>query len=167
MLNRTESAQLGNLLRRIAEPLVGELDDLLWRWLVYTFVAAVLGLVVRLVWITLSAGTSFRTRRQAGVFLLGMGVTLIPIGIWIGSAFGPSANGFFLGQLDVRYLFLGAPLTLAFVILRYRTFRSMHPLFRAVVALASSALLAVLRPSRFCRSAKGATVAGLLRTSTR
>lgn len=123
-------------------PLVGELDDLLWRWLVYTFVAAVLGLVVRLVWITLSAGTSFRTRRQAGVFLLGMGVTLIPIGIWIGSAFGPSANGFFLGQLDVRYLFLGAPLTLAFVILRYRTFRSMHPLFRAVVALASSALLA-------------------------
>ncbi len=123
-------------------PMVGEFDDLLWRWLVYTFVAAVLGLVARLSWITLSAATSFRTRRQAGVFLLGMAVTLIPIGIWIGSAFGPSANGFFLGQLDVRYLFLGAPLALAFVILRYRTFRSMHPLFRAVVALASSALLA-------------------------
>lgn len=123
-------------------PQVGELDEVMWRWLVYTFVAAVAVLVGRLVWITFSMRTSFRNRRQAGVFLLGMVITMIPIGIWISSAFGPSASGFFLGQLDVRYLFLGAPLMLAFVILRYRTFRSMHPLFRAVAALASSALLA-------------------------
>ncbi len=123
-------------------PTIGLWDDALWQWLVYTFLAAVGWLVFRLAVIAIYRRTNYRTRRQAFIFLIGMLVALVPIGIWYGSAFGPSEAGFFIGQLDVRYLFLGAPLALAYVILRYRAFRSTHPLLRFVVAMASSALLA-------------------------
>ncbi len=121
---------------------IGQADETLWRWLVYTFLGAVALLLARLVVVTVHRRSSFRVRRQAAFFLVGMGVALIPIGIWFGSAFGPSETGFFIGQLDVRYLFLAAPLALAFVILRYRAFRSTDPLLKFVVAIASSALLA-------------------------
>lgn len=123
-------------------PTIGQWDNALWQWLVYTFLAAVVWLVFRLAVIAVYKRTNYRTRRQAFIFLIGMLVALVPIGIWYGSAFGPSEAGFFIGQLDVRYLFLGAPLALAYVILRYRAFRSTHPLLKFVVALASSALLA-------------------------
>ncbi len=123
-------------------PTIGQWDAAIWQWLVYTFLAAVGWLVFRLAVIAAHRRTNYRTRRQAFIFLIGMLVALVPIGIWYGSAFGPSEAGFFIGQLDVRYLFLGAPLALAYVILRYRAFRSTHPLLKFVVAIASSALLA-------------------------
>ncbi len=122
--------------------LIGQWDDILWRWLVFTFMSAVLLLIVRLLIIAVWPATYFRIRRQALVFMAGMLVAMIPIGIWLGSAFGPSTTGFFIRQLDVRYLFLAGPLALASAILRYRAFRSTHPLLKLVVALASSALLA-------------------------
>jgi len=123
-------------------PAIGLNDDILWRWLTYSFLGAVGLVVARLVILTVDPRTSYRARRQSAIFLLGMLVTLVPIVTWAISAYGPSENGFFFGGLDLRYLFLGAPLALAYVVVRYRTFRSSHPLLRLVVDIASSALLA-------------------------
>ncbi len=49
-----------------------------------------------------------------------------------------------LGGLDLRYLYLGIPLTMSLAIVRYQTFKSELPLLLALAALVGSAILASL-----------------------
>jgi len=53
-----------------------------------------------------------------------------------------ASASYFTYGLDLRYLVLAVPLSFAFVILRYQTFRSPHPSLVGVFLLASSALFA-------------------------
>ncbi|MBM4460804.1 MAG: hypothetical protein FJ011_24105 [Chloroflexi bacterium] len=53
-----------------------------------------------------------------------------------------SGSNFCCGGLDLRYLYLAVPLAFAFVILRYQTFRGVHPAFLGVLVASGSALLA-------------------------
>ncbi len=124
-------------------PWIGALDEWVWRWSVLTWLGALLIYLLRLLWLWLRGGPA-RTRRQAAVMLGGMGCASVPIVTWLAGAFGPSQSNFFLSQLDLRYLYLAVPLSIAFVILRYKTFRSTDPVFVIVLIVSSSALLASL-----------------------
>lgn len=88
--------------------------------------------------------TSRRIRRQLSLILIGLMFTWVIAAISIVGALEGETHYFWNG-LDLRYLFLALPLSLAYVIVRYQTFRSAPPpLFVAVLVLFSSAFFASL-----------------------
>lgn len=87
-----------------------------------------------------------RERRFLTIILLGVLVAtpmLVVAGLnWI--RIGDIQPSYYLNGLDVRYLTLGAPLALAYVLARYRAVRSPSWLFVFVILLCSSALVAAV-----------------------
>lgn len=79
-------------------------------------------------------------RRGLFVVTVGMALASFPIVLFILDMAGVE-TAIILAGLDLRYLLLAIPASYAFVILRYRTFRTAHPLFLVVVILGLGALL--------------------------
>lgn len=87
---------------------------------------------------------SRRTRRQARLMLGGLLCALPYVVIIILRALFANTPSYFWSGLDLRFLVLAVPLTFAYVILRYQTSQSTHPLLIDVFILAVSVLLASL-----------------------
>jgi signal transduction histidine kinase len=85
---------------------------------------------------------SRRLQRQLALLLLSLIAAFPYVLITVVRALVEQSQSYFLGGLDLRYLILGAPIAFAFLILRYQTFQSAHPLLFWVLSLALSALLA-------------------------
>jgi signal transduction histidine kinase len=115
----------------------------------YRIVGSLIGLSVslyigRLLYLVFWPGraASRRIRRQAAFLLSGLILLLPYILVVVLRTSGHNSPAFFWNGLDVRYLVLAVPLTFAFVILRYQTSQSTHPLLVIVFILSGSALLA-------------------------
>jgi len=85
---------------------------------------------------------SRRQRRQVVFLFWGVLFALPYILVVVLRVTSQSSASYFTYGLDLRYLVLAVPLSFAFVILRYQTFRSPHPSLVGVFLLASSALFA-------------------------
>ncbi len=124
-------------------PAVAALDGLAFGLSMSGLLAVALVFFVgRLVW-------SWATERERAVVrglaivTIGLGLASLPIVLFLLDMAGlPTA--IILKGLDLRYLLLAIPASYAFVILRYRTFRTAHPMYLVVVILGMSALLASL-----------------------
>jgi len=88
--------------------------------------------------------SSRRIRREAGWLLFGLAFSLPYVLVLLLRAFAGSTPTFFLNGLDAHYLLLAVPIAFAFVILRYQTSQSTHPLLIVVFILATSAFVASL-----------------------
>jgi signal transduction histidine kinase len=88
--------------------------------------------------------SSRRIRRQARLMLGGLLCALPYVVIIILRALFANTPSYFWSGLDLRFLVLAVPLTFAYVILRYQTSQSTHPLLIDVFILAVSVLLASL-----------------------
>ncbi len=124
-------------------PLVAALDGLAFTLSLSVLLSLSLVFFVgRLVW-------SWVTERDRairhGLFVVtvGLGLASFPIVLFILDMAG-AQTAIILAGLDLRYLLLAIPASYAFVILRYRTFRTAHPLFLVVVILGLGALLSSL-----------------------
>lgn len=82
-------------------------------------------------------------RRGLFIVTVGMALASPPIVLFLLDMAGGQAT-IILASLDLRYLLLAIPASYAFVILRYRTFRTADPAFLVVVILGLGALLASL-----------------------
>jgi len=104
----------------------------------------VLFVVLRMGWLVLQRHTEPAVTRQAGIFAVGLLIALPEIAILLEMAIwgGDSIMRYYVGGLDLRYLLIAVPMTAVYVILRYKAFRSSHPVFLVVLVIASSALLA-------------------------
>lgn len=121
---------------------IGRLDHLCYTWCVWVWTAALLSFALRLAWNWLRPGNDRRVRRQVSVVLAGLIFSAVPISLWIGAAFGPGSSSLYLGYFDLRYFVLGTPLALAYVMLRYRAFRTFSRGFIAAYLITGSALIA-------------------------
>jgi signal transduction histidine kinase len=111
------------------------------------FAGMVVLVLARLIWLLWAwfiwrRSTSRRQRRQVMFMLVGLVLALPFVALTVGRTAIADAQTYFWNGLDVRYLLLAFPMTHAYVILRYQTFRSAHPLLVAMLILLSSALLA-------------------------
>ncbi len=98
----------------------------------------------RLVWIMTRPALSRRIRHQAAMLLWGL-LLALPYGlIVVFRVLGRINQSYFWNGLDLRYMALAVPLSFAFVILRYQTFRSQHPSLIGVFLLMASTLIASL-----------------------
>jgi signal transduction histidine kinase len=84
--------------------------------------------------------------RPASHFAAGLLAATPAVFIYIDLALrgGDARPEYYAAGLDLRYLLIAIPLSIAFTILRYRAFRSTHPLLVLVFVIATSALLASL-----------------------
>ena len=114
------------------------------RVIIGSYALSVAVYIARLTFLITHRGTSRRTRRQAGLMLWGMGLVLPYVFVILTRNFGGVESPFFWNDIDSRYLVLAVPLTFTFVILRYQTSQSTHPLLIVVFILATSAFLANL-----------------------
>lgn len=85
---------------------------------------------------------SRRQRRQVIFLFWGVLMAIPYILVVVFRVTSQASASYFTNGLDLRYLVLAVPLSFAFVILRYQTFRSPHPSLVGVFLLASSALFA-------------------------
>jgi signal transduction histidine kinase len=97
----------------------------------------------RMAWLFTRPGSP-RLRRQLALLLISVLAAIPYLLVIVVRALVEQSQGYFLGGLDLRYLALAVPLAFAYLILRYQTFQSTHPLLFGVLALALSALLASL-----------------------
>ena len=100
--------------------------------------------VARLIWLVSRRDISRRLRRQVALLLCGLACALPLVLIIVSRALAQSSESYFWYGFDLRYIVLGVPLGFAFVILRYQTFQSAHPVLFGVLMLAGSALAASL-----------------------
>lgn len=123
-------------------PLVGWLDEFPYRiGLAGGIVCAVIALL-RVFYTLRLPATSVRVRRRVTGVLLGVAIAAPMMVMNYRAGLFLSGSNFCCGGLDLRYLYLAVPLAIAFVILRYQTFRSIHPAFLGVLIVSASALLA-------------------------
>jgi len=123
-------------------PLVGRLDGFSYHGYLYFLGLGMFLLLVRLAWTALRPGSPRRWRRQSIVVVLGLLAALPAVAMtWLAQLAG-GEHSLYWRSLDLRYLYLAIPLAFAFTILRYQTFRNVHPVFLAVLVLFTSSLLA-------------------------
>lgn len=106
------------------------------------FGLGVAGYVARLVWVVSRRDISRRLRRQVVLLLGGLACALPFVLIIISRSLRQTSESYFWNGFDLRYIVLGVPLAFAFVVLRYQTFQSTHPVLFGVLMLAGSALAA-------------------------
>lgn len=124
-------------------PLVGQLDSVAYTATVQIATGALLFTTVRQLWILLRHFSSLRVRRQMSILLLG---TLLAAPALIASyhgSYGLNDQMHWYG-LDLRYLQVAVPLSMAFIILRYKAFHGLSPLFMGIIVLTTSAVFASL-----------------------
>ena len=122
-------------------PLAANLEIWLFRVHIVLTFGDGLFVVLRVGWLFLRHRGSSRIRRQTATILAGFLIASPILVLQFWSATG-QGGFFFLQGLDLRYLYVSIPLAFAFVILRYQTFHSVHPLFVTVFILTGSALIA-------------------------
>lgn len=98
--------------------------------------------VARLLWLVSRRDISRRLRRQVALLLCGLACSLPFVLIIVSRALRQTSESYFWNGFDLRYIILGVPLVFAFVLLRYQTFQSTHPVLFGVLMLAVSALVA-------------------------
>jgi len=123
-------------------PLAGWLDLIGWRGAMAGIGGGLLFYTARVGWLLIQRQSSPRLRRQLTLLALGVGSASPILIVYVVTAFQPVRLNYFWQGLDLRYLMLSVPLTFAFAILRYKTFRGTHPLLLIVFVLASSGFLA-------------------------
>jgi signal transduction histidine kinase len=94
----------------------------------------------RLLWLASRPDLSRRLRRQVAVLVAGLVLCSPYMLIKLLRSLG--IHGHFWNGLDLRCMLLPLPISMAFLILRYQTFRGAHPAIGAVLVLGSSAFLA-------------------------
>lgn len=123
------------------------LDNFSYRVPYYLLVLGAITLLARLASAALSTAKSPGARRQRRIAFLALISILVafPVG-WVATkhALTVGPNRYFWYGLDLRYAALAVPIALAFIILRYKTFRNGHPLFLTVAVLAISAVVSSL-----------------------
>lgn len=99
--------------------------------------------IARMCWVSWRYRTQPSVTRPAGLFAAGLTTAAPAIAVYIELALrgGDARPNYYIAGLDLRYLLIAIPLSIAYVILRYRAFRSNHPLLATVFVIASSALL--------------------------
>ncbi|MEW5871955.1 MAG: ATP-binding protein [Chloroflexota bacterium] len=97
---------------------------------------------LRLVVLLSRPSTSRRQRHQVAFLMLGLALATPYVIIVVARVLSHANLSYFWLSLDLRYPVLAVPLSFAFVILRYQTFRSPHPSLVGVFILVSSAILA-------------------------
>lgn len=107
-----------------------------------SFGLGVLAYFARLVYLLTRPSISRRLRRQTAILVLGVMLALPHVIIIVLRDLAGINQGYFVLDLDLRYLTLAVPVSFAFVILRYQTLQRIHPTVAAVFILATSALLA-------------------------
>lgn len=122
--------------------LVGVLDRVSFKGYIYLLGAGVLLLLLRLGWTILRPGVPRRLQHEAIIVILGLLVTFPAMLVTGLKLLSGRSLALYWHSLDLRYLYLAIPLTLAFVILRYNAFRSMPRLFLFVMILTSASFLA-------------------------
>ena len=100
--------------------------------------------LARLLWLVWRPTRSRRVGRQVNILLLGATLAVPYVLVVTIRALLYTAPSYYWNGLDVRYLVLAAPLTLAFVILRYQSFQRTPLPITAVLILASSAFISSL-----------------------
>ncbi len=121
-------------------PLVAALDGLAFTLALPVMLSiAVVSFAVRLVWSWI-VERDRAVRRGLFIATVGLAISSPPIVLFLADMAGLRAS-LILSGLDLRYLVLAIPASYAFVILRYRTFRTAHPVFLGVVIFGLSALL--------------------------
>jgi signal transduction histidine kinase len=95
----------------------------------------------RLLWLATRRNRSRRLRRQVAVLLVGLSLCLPYVAIQLLRSLGTYGTHFWTG-LDLRCMQLPLPICMAFLILRYQTFRKARPAIGGVLILGTSALLA-------------------------
>ncbi|MBL8045011.1 MAG: GAF domain-containing protein [Anaerolineales bacterium] len=105
---------------------------------------AVLYAIARLMHLYFRPASTPRLKRQLGFLLASLLFALPFVAVIVARTLTAGSQSFFWLQLDLRYLALAVPLAFAFVILRFQTFHSAHPVLLVVAIVASSALVASL-----------------------
>ncbi len=122
------------------------LRDVLYRIVVIDiFGGALAFLVILLVGLSVRShargAITSRTRQQRAMLALGFLIALPALARHLFVLLTDAGSFYVLGGLDMRYLYLGIPLTLSLAIVRYQTFKSELPLLLAISALVGSAIL--------------------------
>lgn len=121
-------------------PLVAALDGLAFTLSLPVMLSiAVVTFAARLIWSWI-VERDRAVRRGLLIATVGLAIASPPIVLFLADMAGLRAS-LILSGLDLRYLVLAIPASYAFVILRYRTFRTAHPVFLGVVIFGLSALL--------------------------
>lgn len=99
--------------------------------------------VARMCWVSWRFRRLPSVTRPAGLFAAGLVSAAPAITVYVDLALrgGDAHPNYYIARLDLRYLLIAIPLSIAYGILRYRAFRSHHPLLATVFVIASSALL--------------------------
>ena len=100
--------------------------------------------IARLSYLVWQPARSRRARRQARLMLGGLLCAVPYVLVVLLRALFANTSSYFWSGLDLRFLVLAVPLTFAYVILRYQTSQSSHPLLIDVFILTVSVLLASL-----------------------
>jgi len=124
-------------------PFADALADFGFQFVLGAFGAGVVFFALRLVWLLARPG-SRRLRRQLALLLASLIAALPFVLTILTRALLSESLGYFWGGLDLRYLALAVPLAFAFIVLRYQTFHSTHPLLVWVLMFGNSGLLASL-----------------------
>jgi signal transduction histidine kinase len=94
----------------------------------------------RLFWFFFRDDLSRRVRRQVNILLPSLALCIPYIVIKVMRSAG--LHGHFWNGLDLRFTMLPLPICIAFLIVRYQTFRRAHPAIGGVMVLGTSAFLA-------------------------
>lgn len=97
--------------------------------------------IVRYIWLRRQSRPGTRLHRQVSVILTGFILTSPFLVLVILEGF-TARSVYYLVGLNLRFLLIAVPLSFAYAILRYQTFRSRHPALMGVFVFASSALVA-------------------------
>ena len=97
--------------------------------------------ISRYVWLRHRSRRGTRLHRQVSVILAGFILTSPFLFVVTIEGF-LTGSVYYLAGLNLRFLLLAVPLSFAYVILRYQTFRSRHPFLLGVFIFGSSALIA-------------------------
>ncbi len=99
--------------------------------------------VARMGWVSWRFRSLPSVTRPSGLFAAGLTAAAPAIAVYVDLALrgGDARPYYYMAGLDLRYLLIAVPLSIAYGILRYRAFRSNHPLLAAVFVIASSALV--------------------------
>ena len=142
-------AVLHTVTRAFAPPidaaLLQTLREVFYRLVVIDiFGGAIALLVILLVGLSTRSVITARTRQQRAMLVLGFLIALPALTRHLYVLLADAGSFYVAGGLDLRYLYLGVPLTMSLAIVRYQTFKSEMPLLLAVSALVASAILASL-----------------------
>lgn len=125
-------------------PLASQLSTFANRANIGSFGVAVFVYLARLIQLAWAPSLSRRVRRQVYMLFGGLLLALPYILIVVARALVRGTQNYFWNGLDLRYLVLAVPLTFAFIILRYQTFKRTPLPIIGVLILASSAIVASL-----------------------